>query len=119
MNQSISIPWQQIQSAVWLIGLAIIAWQDWWWPGILVLVAISGITQGIVRQMAQDEDEEQPRANRPATAPPQATPQATPLPNRCPNCGGDISPDTVDRTSRGVDCPYCGTRLTAAAASAA
>ena len=30
-------PWKRIQGAVWLIGLAILAWQGWWWPRILVV----------------------------------------------------------------------------------
>lgn len=30
------LPWKQIQSAIWLIGLAILFWQGWFWPGILV-----------------------------------------------------------------------------------
>jgi hypothetical protein len=38
--------YKQIQIAIWLIGLAILGWQNWWWPGILVLVAISGLVQG-------------------------------------------------------------------------
>jgi len=51
-------PWRQIQSAIWLIGLAILAWQGWWWPGILVLVAISGLTQALIGQLSNPDDRE-------------------------------------------------------------
>ncbi len=37
-------PWGNIQTVVWLVGLAILAWHGWWWPGILVLVAVSMVT---------------------------------------------------------------------------
>ncbi len=26
------LPWKQVQSAIWLIGLAILFWQGWIWP---------------------------------------------------------------------------------------
>ncbi len=45
-KQKITGPWHNVQGAIWLIGLAIIAWQGWWWPGILVLVALSMILEG-------------------------------------------------------------------------
>ena len=41
-EKNLPMPWRKVQGAIWLIGLAILAWQDWWWPGILILVAISG-----------------------------------------------------------------------------
>lgn len=115
MTQRISVPWRQIQSAVWLIGLAIIAWQDWWWPGILILVAISGITQGIVGQLAKENGESEPLAEEPTAEPM----RAAALPDRCPNCGGNLTANNVRRTDSGVDCPYCGTHLTAASAASA
>ena len=43
------LPWQRIQGAIWLLGLVLLAWQGWWWPGILVLLAVSGLFQGIVQ----------------------------------------------------------------------
>jgi hypothetical protein len=30
-------PWRNIHGAIWLIGLAILFWKGWWWPGILIL----------------------------------------------------------------------------------
>ncbi len=44
------LPWKQIQSAIWLIGLAILFWKGWFWPGILVLTAISGVSQPIAKR---------------------------------------------------------------------
>jgi MFS superfamily sulfate permease-like transporter len=42
-------PWKSIQTAIWLVGLAILAWKDWWWPGILVLIALSILTQAVIQ----------------------------------------------------------------------
>jgi hypothetical protein len=108
-KEKLPLPWQRIQGAVWLIGLAIIAWKDWWWPGILVLVAISGLTQAAIQfylssreetqqQLAQQEQIEKQRAEW--------------LPDICPNCGGPLSVSTVHWTSPGTaDCPYCKANL--------
>jgi hypothetical protein len=35
--------WGGISGGVFLIGLALIAWMNWWWPGILVLVGVMAI----------------------------------------------------------------------------
>jgi hypothetical protein len=32
-----------------LIGLALIAWMNWWWPGILVLVGLMAILTTVLR----------------------------------------------------------------------
>ncbi len=118
MNSRISIPWSEVEGAVFLIGLAIIAWQGWWWPGILIVIAVTAIVEGISRQQKRDEKEH--KASRRASALPTSestedapapVEPALALPDRCPNCGGDINPDTVDRHAGRVDCPYCGTRL--------
>ena len=47
-------PWRQIQVALWLVGLAILAWKGWWWPGILVLVALSAILQAVIQYITFD-----------------------------------------------------------------
>ena len=44
-------PRRWLHSAVWLIGLVILSWKRWWWPGLLVLVAISLILE-VVFQFA-------------------------------------------------------------------
>lgn len=68
------MPWQQVQSAIWLIGLAILFWQDWFWPGILVLSAISGLTQALMWWVIKRRTEQR-----------QATQRRTDwLPSKCP-----------------------------------
>ena len=121
-------PWRNLHGAVWLIGLAILAWQGWWWPGILVLVAISMLLEGALMQFAPHAFvDEAPAASAPApaasapapaaSAPPAPAP-ATPehrlelLPAVCPNCGGPIRGQEVRWTGpQSADCPYCGANL--------
>ncbi len=55
--------WKQIQTAIWLIGLAILAWQDWWWPGILVLLAISGLVQAGIQMYLSKQSQTQQEAS--------------------------------------------------------
>lgn len=106
-------PWRSIHGAIWLIGLAILFWQGWWWPGILVLVAVSGIAEALIRQYAPDAVE------KPASAISAAGPAAAPpehrlerLPTTCPSCGGPIRGNEVKWTgSQSADCPFCGVNL--------
>lgn len=96
------IPWAQVQGAVWLIGLAILAWQGWWWPGILILVALSGIVEGVIRNYtAQDEASRELDQRRTAA-----------LPEQCPSCGSPVDAQNVKWVSQTTaNCPYCGTKL--------
>jgi hypothetical protein len=128
-------PWRKLHGAVWLIGLAIIAWQDWWWPGILVLVAISMVLEAALMQFAPQAFEKAetqtsppPSEGNPPTSPsPQPIP-ASPLPTAstgpviehrlellpsvCPKCGGPIRGHEVTWTGQqSADCPYCGANL--------
>ena len=107
-------PWRSIHGAIWMIGLAILLWKGWWWPGILILVAISSIAEALIRQYAPDAVE---KAEQPATAP--VTP-ASPvpehrlelLPTTCPNCGGPLRGHEVKWTgAQSADCPFCGANL--------
>lgn len=102
-------PWQRIQGAIWLIGLAILAWQNWWWPGILVLVAISGLVQaGIQMYLAnQDKAQQDLRVEKDM-----AKERAEWLPSICPNCGAPLSISNVHWTGPATaDCPYCKANL--------
>ena len=94
--------WQKVQSAIWLIGLAILFWQDWIFPGILVLVAISGLTQAaIVWYISREDKQQELRQVRVAG-----------LPGNCPNCGGAIAVDSVRWTGDlTANCPYCNSGL--------
>ncbi len=94
--------WQQVQTAIWLIGLAILFWQGWIFPGILVLVAISGITQALI--MAYVKQKEGAAAVE--------TARELNLPPSCPNCGGPISHQSVRWTgTHTAACPYCGAAI--------
>jgi hypothetical protein len=98
-------PWKEIQAAIWLGGLALLFWQGWWWPGILVLSAISGLTQALmwayVRRKQKQEDVLQ-----------QARLAAASLPSNCPQCGAGIDAATVTWSGpASAVCPFCGSGL--------
>ena len=108
-DEELPPPWAQIQTAIWLVGLAILAWQSWWWPGILVLVAISGLTQAAIRTFISRGFDEKQLA---AEATRLSKEQAEWLPDLCPNCGGPLSVSSVHWTSSSTaDCPYCKANL--------
>lgn len=124
-------PGRAVHAAVWLIGLAILAIFDWWWPGILVLVAISGLYEAYLRRnFPQAYEEEPPKVLESQTvdesvpAPPVASATTTEisrpiqehqlelLPQVCPNCSGPIRGHEVTWTGpQSANCPYCGTNL--------
>lgn len=114
-------PWASIHTAVWLIGLAILAIKDWWWPGILVLVAISMILEAVLMQAAPHAFEEEMPQDSSSTpveaAPPAAAVQVVEhrsdlLPSVCPKCGGPIRGFEVKWTgAQSADCPFCGANL--------
>ena len=115
-------PWRNLHGAVWLIGIAILAWQDWWWPGILVLIAISMVIEAVIMKVAPQafEKVEAPSSPSPDTAIPVPTSPASPapehfydmLPSICPRCGGPIRGHEVKWTGpKSADCPYCGANL--------
>ncbi|HRI57134.1 MAG TPA: hypothetical protein PK170_08570 [Anaerolineae bacterium] len=100
------LPWKQIQSAIWLIGLAILFWKGWFWPGILVLTAISGVSQALMQWTIQRQAEQRQATQR----------RADWLPSKCPNCGAPLSVSTVQWTgAETADCPYCHAHLKPAA----
>jgi hypothetical protein len=110
-------PWRSIHGAIWMIGLAILFLKGWWWPGILILVAVSGIAEALIRQYVPDAVEKSVPADpaMPVAPPPAAVsnehrPEL--LPTTCPNCGGPVRGHEVKWTGRqSADCPYCGANL--------
>jgi hypothetical protein len=124
-------PWRSLHAVIWLIGIAILAWRSWWWPGILVLVAISGLLEAFLQRYAPESYVEEhpagtsspaqpsPGDSTPAMANiPPARPVAVPehrlelLPHVSPNCNGLIHGHEVKWTGpQSADCPYCGSNL--------
>jgi hypothetical protein len=117
-KQELVGPWRSIHAAVWLIGLAVLFYTGQWWPGILVLIAISGIVEAMIRRYAPSAVEEK-QAMEPAAAPAVAPAAPAPqehrlelLPSICPGCGGPIRGHEVKWTGpQSADCPYCGVNL--------
>jgi hypothetical protein len=111
--------WRNLHTAVWLFGLAILFWKDWWWPGILVLVGISLVIEALLAQFVPHAFGEN-SSTAPAAPAPVATPPVAPvaenhaelLPSACPNCGAPIRGHDVKWTGpQSADCPYCGANL--------
>lgn len=122
-KQELTGPWRKVHGAIWLIGLAILALKGWWWPGILVLVALSALTEALIMKIAPDAVVTATRGGDGSTATqsmPTSTPQpaAAPihqadlLPTTCPRCGGPTRGHEVKWTGeRSADCPFCGANL--------
>jgi len=114
--------WQSVHAAVWLVGLAILAWQGWWWPGILVLVAISVIFEAVLKQyvsrsidkMDTPQTFAQPIPQTNAAPAPMTPPEhrVDLLPPTCNKCGGPLRGHEVKWTGpQSADCPFCGANI--------
>ncbi|GAB4478140.1 MAG: hypothetical protein Kow0088_17730 [Anaerolineales bacterium] len=108
-------PWRKIHGAIWLLGIAILAWQDWWWPGILVLVALSSILEAILMQKMPQAFETNANGEAPHQQEVQAETAPYPLhllPSECPKCGAPLRPQAVQWDHpQAAHCPYCGVLL--------
>ncbi len=112
-EDKLPVPWERVQTAIWLVGLAILFWQDWIWPGILVLAAISALYQAGVQLYLARQAEAKRQAE---TTQQQINERANWLPATCPKCGAPISVETVNWTGANTaDCPYCKANLRPAA----
>jgi hypothetical protein len=90
-----------VHSAIWMIGLAVLFYTSNWFPGILILVAISGVAQALLQMLAKREEAKTEAAQ-------QARQAALAVPATCPTCGAAINASTV--VWSGVStahCPYC------------
>ena len=102
------VPWEQVQGAVWMLGIAVLAWQGWWWPGILVLVALSTLVEGFANVYERQEKE---RVIEETTI----ADKSAALPAECPNCGSPVDQSKLERDDDGsVRCRFCHTALAAA-----
>lgn len=122
---SVRKPWKNVHAAIWLIGLAIIALNDWWWPGILFLVGISLISQAMMQMLSpkeierieENEDDEQKILSEENSeifnSPSQQAAYSTHrLPSECPKCGAPIRGIEIRWTGpQSANCPYCGANL--------
>lgn len=118
-------PWRNVHGAIWLIGLAILALKDWWWPGILVLVALSMLLEAALMQFVphafKEEEEDKDKTPTTPAAPPTAQTPAAPataehrtdlLPSTCPKCGAPVRGNEVRWTgSQSAECSFCGANL--------
>ncbi len=68
--------WGTFKGLIWPLGLLVLFFTGWWWPGILILVGLSMVLDALSRS-AHDRAEWQP-APEPPTAPPPAPPPAPP-----------------------------------------
>lgn len=116
-RQRLTGPWREIQVGIWLIGLAILFWQGWLWPGILILIAVSGIFEAIMRLLIKPAGTA-PQPALPAGEIPEISQQTIipiTLPARCSVCGAPASEDTAiwSADKRHATCPYCKSNLVA------
>jgi hypothetical protein len=103
------LPWKRIQGAIWMLGIAILFWQGWWWPGILVLIAISGVFQAAVQIYLGRQESQTAEVKQAAEL---AQQRADWLPSTCPQCGGPIGVETVQWIGeKSAICPYCSAKI--------
>lgn len=104
--------WQKVQGAIWLIGLAILFWTGNWMPGILILVAVSGLTQAAIAAFVKRQEEQGAvRSAETQSLEAQKRLEAArldALPPNCPVCGGALDPARVTWAGpTTATCPYC------------
>ena len=96
--------WEKVHAAIWLIGLALLFWTGNIFPGILVLVAISGLVQAAMTAYVKRSRDTQTLAVE----------REVHLPETCPNCGGPLSTANVRWQGRhSAICPFCGSTVKA------
>ncbi|MCS6908207.1 MAG: hypothetical protein RML93_10040 [Anaerolineales bacterium] len=122
VKQSLKDPWRRIHGGIWLIGIAVLAWQGWWWPGILVLVALSSILEAVLMlavpdafEVLEEKAKSAEEQNEVASAELSSAAAAYPLhllPSECRQCGAPLRPHTVQWDHpKAAHCPYCGVLL--------
>jgi hypothetical protein len=119
--------WRNLHGAIWLIGLALLIWKGWMWPGILFLIAFSAILEFVIVRLVPSsyvEEEVEPSASSQNSAPSVFSPPFTAtagesityhpeqLPTNCSRCGAPARGHEVKWTSPySADCSFCGANL--------
>lgn len=133
-KKQLKSPWNNLQSAVWVIGIAILFMSGDWWPGILFVVGASILVETFIQVVVPSAVDEEP----PAVPAPQAAPEITPtapapvpetapnptteppapvyctdlLPTSCPSCGARVRENEVRWVGESsADCAYCASPL--------
>ena len=117
--------WRSLHGVIWVLGIIILTSRGWWWPGILVLFAISAIYEGLLQHFAPEayvEEEPEESAKPAGTIRIEPAPTFAPpapqehrielLPQVCPNCNAPIRGHEVRWTGpQSANCAYCGSNL--------
>jgi hypothetical protein len=92
-------------------------WQDWFWPGILILIGISGIFKAIARMtikptLVSPTEQDFQTTNRPNFESPAQFPSLN-LPSRCPNCGAPVTSNLIlwSEDRKFASCAYCKSNI--------
>ena len=101
--------WGLVQGAIWMIGIAVLAITGWWWPGIMIVVAISLLTEAAVRYSLKNQEDKQSTA---AIETDLEAQRAKALPDKCPSCGSPVTVKSAVWTAPfSASCPFCATSL--------
>jgi hypothetical protein len=116
--------WRSLHGVIWVVGLYVLITRNFIFPGILILIAISAIYEGVLQRFVPDAYQEQVAVEEgnsggtSANPAPTMTPPAPPehrielLPQVCPNCNAPIRGHEVKWTGpQSANCSYCGTNL--------
>lgn len=122
-------PWRTFHVVIWLVGLYLLFSRGYFFPGILILLAISALYEGLLARFAPHAFEYEPpsipaaessvagvsvekMADLTGDVPANQEHHLDLLPQACPSCNGPIRGHEVRWTgSRSANCPYCGTNL--------
>lgn len=104
-----------INTAIWLLGLAILFYTGSFWPGILILVGVSGLVTAGLRVIFPDlpiddpsspHDDDRHGEQRSPSEPP--SPARPALPATCRHCSAVVNPAGVDWSdAHHPRCEYC------------
>jgi hypothetical protein len=108
-EDELPVPWQKIQGGIWLLGLALLIWTGWIFPGIFILMAVSGLFQAVVMFYLKNQEEQKVKTDQLEHL---AAERATWLPSACPSCGGPMNVQNVNWIgTASATCPYCNANI--------